>query len=149
MRELTDDGGTGDAQVDEAVRTLQALDELPVHEHAPLVERVHQVLQDRLAGEPDAAFEDESDLPGDGQGGVTGPQAGATGQHGPADGLRAPASSGGLASSGGPASPGGPAWSGGPASSGGSGSLGGPASPGGLASPGGAAGRPGSVDGEG
>ncbi|TDD64290.1 hypothetical protein E1262_28750 [Jiangella aurantiaca] len=55
--ELTDDGGTGDAQVDEAVRTLEALDGLPVHEHAPLVEQVHQVLQDRLAGEPDAPLE--------------------------------------------------------------------------------------------
>ncbi|SDU66852.1 hypothetical protein [Jiangella alkaliphila] len=63
MRELTDDGGSGDAQVDEAVRTLEALDGLPVHEHAPLIERAHQVLQDRLSGEPDAPFDGESDAP--------------------------------------------------------------------------------------
>lgn len=53
MQELTDDGGTGDAQVDEAVRTLESLEALPVHEHAAVFERVHQVLQDRLSGEPD------------------------------------------------------------------------------------------------
>ncbi|WP_233507465.1 hypothetical protein [Jiangella anatolica] len=63
-----DDGGTGDAQVDEAVRTLDALDGMPVHEHAAVVERVHQVLQDRLAGEPDLALEDEQDEPVDGPG---------------------------------------------------------------------------------
>ncbi|WP_116951119.1 hypothetical protein [Jiangella endophytica] len=61
MRELMDDGGSGDAQVDEAVRTLESLEGLPVHEHAPMVERVHQVLLDRLAGEPDALPEDDSD----------------------------------------------------------------------------------------
>lgn len=51
MRELTDDGGTGDAQVDEALRTLDALDQLPVHEHAAVIENVHQALQDRLTGD--------------------------------------------------------------------------------------------------
>lgn len=63
MRELTDDGGSGDAQVDEAVRTLELLDGLPVHEHAPLIERAHQVLQDRLSGEPDAPFDGEPGAP--------------------------------------------------------------------------------------
>jgi hypothetical protein len=63
MRELTDDGGTGDAQVDEAVRTLESLDGLPAHEHAAVFERVHQVLQDRLSGEPDAA--DDTDATSD------------------------------------------------------------------------------------
>ncbi|SEE64118.1 hypothetical protein [Jiangella alba] len=58
MQELTDDAGSGDAQVDEAVRTLEALEGLPVHEHAPVVERVHQVLQDRLSGEPDAVADE-------------------------------------------------------------------------------------------
>lgn len=28
---------------------LNALDDLPVHEHAPVVERVHRALQDRLS----------------------------------------------------------------------------------------------------
>lgn len=64
MQELTDDSGTGDAQVDEAVRTLDTLDALPVHEHAAVFERVHQVLQDRLAGEPDA--DDAEDAGGQG-----------------------------------------------------------------------------------
>ncbi|MBB5791413.1 hypothetical protein [Jiangella mangrovi] len=69
MRELTDDGGTGDAQVDEAVRTLETLDGLPVHEHAAVYERVHQVLQDRLTGEPDAHDDQEAaDGFGDGEG---------------------------------------------------------------------------------
>lgn len=53
MQEPTDDGGTGDAQVDEAVRTLDTLDGLPVHEHATVFERVHEVLQDRLTGDLD------------------------------------------------------------------------------------------------
>ena len=66
MRELTDDGGTGDAQVDEAVRTLETLDGLPVHEHAGVVERVHQVLQDRLTGEPDAPAGDAGPDGGEG-----------------------------------------------------------------------------------
>jgi hypothetical protein len=61
MRELTDDGGTGDAQVDEAVRALDTLDGLPVYEHAAVFERVHQVLQDRLTGEPDDDAEGAGD----------------------------------------------------------------------------------------
>lgn len=40
---------TGDARVDEALQPLRKLDDLPVHEHAALVEHVHQALQERLA----------------------------------------------------------------------------------------------------
>jgi hypothetical protein len=42
-------GSTGDAEVDEAVRALDAIQQLPVHEHATVVEGVHRALQDRLA----------------------------------------------------------------------------------------------------
>ncbi|WP_035812758.1 hypothetical protein [Jiangella gansuensis] len=53
MRELTDDGQgtTGDASVDEAVRSLERLDRLPVHQHADVIDDVHRALQDRLADE--------------------------------------------------------------------------------------------------
>ncbi|WP_166355536.1 hypothetical protein [Phytoactinopolyspora limicola] len=44
---------TGDAAVDEALRTLRGLEAKPVHEHAAVVEQVHRALQDRLADEPD------------------------------------------------------------------------------------------------
>ncbi|WP_053208149.1 hypothetical protein [Jiangella muralis] len=73
MQELTDDGGSGDAQVDEAVRTLDALEGLPVHEHASVVERVHQVLQDRLSGEPDAVADDDFGDDADADGAVASP----------------------------------------------------------------------------
>ena len=62
MQELTDDhlaDGTGDAQVDEAMRTLQALDGLPVHEHATVIENVHRALQDRLTGDEPGGRADE------------------------------------------------------------------------------------------
>lgn len=54
MRELTDDGEgtTGDASVDEAVRSLERLDRLPVHQHADVIDDVHRALQERLADEP-------------------------------------------------------------------------------------------------
>lgn len=99
MRELTDDGGSGDAQVDEAVRTLEALDGLPVHEHAPLIERAHQVLQDRLSGEPGDPFDGESDAP-------------ATDEHDPGTGEYDDAAAAGD-DLGGPSSPGGPSSLGG------------------------------------
>lgn len=47
----TETGGTGDTQVDEALRPLAQLDELGVHEHAAVVEEVHRSLQDRLTTE--------------------------------------------------------------------------------------------------
>lgn len=40
---------TGDAQVDAAIETLRRLDDLPVHDHADIVDGVHRSLQDRLA----------------------------------------------------------------------------------------------------
>lgn len=40
---------TGDSAVDEALRELGTLDQLPVHDHADIVERVHGALQDRLS----------------------------------------------------------------------------------------------------
>lgn len=52
-------GATGDRRVDEALRPLESLDGLPVHEHAAVVERVHRSLQDRLTGEDHDADEDE------------------------------------------------------------------------------------------
>lgn len=53
-------GMTGDAQVDEALRPLETLEGLPVHEHATVVEGVHRALQARLTrGEqPDVAGEE-------------------------------------------------------------------------------------------
>jgi hypothetical protein len=39
---------TGDAEVDDALRALDALDDLPVHDHAEIVDTVHRALQDRL-----------------------------------------------------------------------------------------------------
>ncbi|PSL03527.1 hypothetical protein CLV30_1076 [Haloactinopolyspora alba] len=39
---------TGDGQVDQALLDLQRLQELPVHDHATIIEGVHRVLQERL-----------------------------------------------------------------------------------------------------
>jgi hypothetical protein len=36
--------------VDEAVRALESLDELPVAEHVEVFDQVHRTLQDALAG---------------------------------------------------------------------------------------------------
>ncbi|NDL61072.1 hypothetical protein F7O44_28785 [Phytoactinopolyspora sp. XMNu-373] len=54
-------GPTGDATVDQALRTLDGLEGRPIHEHAAVVEGVHQALQERLADEP------IDDHPADGQ----------------------------------------------------------------------------------
>jgi hypothetical protein len=51
-----DAGATGDLQVDEALARLTALADLPVHEHATVVEAVHQVLQDRLASQDQSSL---------------------------------------------------------------------------------------------
>lgn len=47
-----DDEMTGDAAVDDVLRTLQGLETRPVHEHVAAIEDVHKVLQDRLAESP-------------------------------------------------------------------------------------------------
>jgi hypothetical protein len=52
---------TGDAAVDDALRTLDGLENRPIHEHAAIVEGVHHALQERLADEP------ADDEPSDGQ----------------------------------------------------------------------------------
>ena len=41
---------TGDTRVDEAVRSLGAVEELPVNEHVGVFTEVHRRLQDTLAG---------------------------------------------------------------------------------------------------
>lgn len=40
---------TGDDDIDAALSSLRAMADLPAHDHAAVVERVHRVLQDRLA----------------------------------------------------------------------------------------------------
>jgi hypothetical protein len=40
---------TGDDEIDAALVSLRTMADLPAHEHAAVVERVHRVLQDRLA----------------------------------------------------------------------------------------------------
>jgi hypothetical protein len=45
----TGEEGVNDAAVLEALRELGVLDNLPVHEHADVLERVNQALNDRLA----------------------------------------------------------------------------------------------------
>ena len=59
MEEQLDDAATGDHHVDQALQTLQVLDERPVHEHAAFVERVHQALQERLAADDESTPTDE------------------------------------------------------------------------------------------
>lgn len=44
---------TGDARVDDAVERLAGLDDVPVHDHAAVIESVHRILQDALAEEQD------------------------------------------------------------------------------------------------
>ncbi len=39
---------TGDAEVDDALRALEVLDERSVHDHAEIVDAVHHALQNRL-----------------------------------------------------------------------------------------------------
>lgn len=51
---------TSDAQVDEALRALEALEDLPVHDHAAVFEGIHRALQDRLTGDE----EPHDELPG-------------------------------------------------------------------------------------
>lgn len=40
---------TGDDRVDQALTRLGELDDMPVHEHATVVEAIHRSLQDTLA----------------------------------------------------------------------------------------------------
>ncbi|TDD99110.1 hypothetical protein [Jiangella asiatica] len=67
MRELTDEGqdDTGDARVDEALRALETLDRVPVHQHADVIDDVHRALQDRLAADPTAESPPTDAGPGD------------------------------------------------------------------------------------
>lgn len=44
---------TGDAAIDQAIAALDAIQQLPVHEHINVIEDVHRVLQDRLAESQD------------------------------------------------------------------------------------------------
>lgn len=57
---------TGHPAVDEVLRSLEHLDDLPVDEHVPVFEQAHEDLRTALSGarEPERATEAES---GDGQ----------------------------------------------------------------------------------
>lgn len=92
---------TGDTTVDDALSALDGLEHRPVHEHAPLIERVHQTLHDRLAADPDDPAESASPAdpaePAESAGAAVGD---AGGSDGPADSARGTGSAGSVESAG-------------------------------------------------